>query len=162
MPQLDPTYFVPQLFWLLVTFVLLYLAMSRLALPRVAQVLEARQRKVGEDLARAEKLKAEADEAMAAYSKAMADARGQAQATLQQAAAGIAAEQAKRDAVFATTLAERTRAAEERIAGAKQAALADIRTIALDSASAMAGKLVGGLPPADVAAAVDAALGERR
>jgi F-type H+-transporting ATPase subunit b len=162
MPQLNFADYTPQLFWLAVTFILLYILMSRVALPRVARVLEARERKVSEDLARAEKLKAEADEALAAYNKALTDARSQAQAALQQASAAAAAEQAQRDAAFAATLHERTRAAEERIAAAKHAALADIRTVALDSATAMAGKLVGGLPQADIAAAVDAALGERR
>jgi F-type H+-transporting ATPase subunit b len=162
MPQLNFADYMPQLFWLAVTFIILYLAMSRLALPRVARVLESRERKVSEDLARAEKLKAEADEALAAYNKALTEARSQAQTALQQAGAAAAAEQAKRDAAFAAALTERTRAAEERIASAKQAALSDIRTVALDSATAMANKLVGGLPQADIAAAVDAALAERR
>jgi F-type H+-transporting ATPase subunit b len=162
MPQLNFADFMPQLFWLAVTFIILYLAMARLALPRVARVLEARERKVSEDLARAEKLKAEADEALAAYNKALTDARGRAQAALQQAAAAAADEQAKRDAAFAAALAERTRAAEERIGAAKHSALSEIRGVALDSAGAMVDKLIGGLPPAEIAGAVDAALGERR
>src|SRR5438067_1349833 len=87
------------------------LATIPLALPRVTRVLDARERKVSEDIARAEKLKAEADEALAAYNKALTEARSQAQAELQRAAAAAAAGNAKRDASFAAALAERTRAA---------------------------------------------------
>ncbi len=163
MPQLNFADFAPQLFWLAVTFILLYLAMARLALPRVARVLDERERKLEDDLARAEKLKAEADETLAAYNKALTDARGQAQAELHRAAEAIAAENAKREAALSTALAERTRTAEQGIAAAKQAALADIRTVATDSAAAMVTKLIGAPLPADqVRTAVDAALGGPR
>src|SRR5262249_47157090 len=159
MPQLNFADFAPQLFWLAVTFVLLYLAMSRLALPRVAGVLEGRARKLSDDLAKAEKLKAQADEAMVAYNKALADARGQAQAELQQAAQAIATANAERGAALDKALAEKTRAAEHRIDSAKQAALADIRGIAVDSAVAMVAKLIGSAPsPRQAGAAVDAAI----
>ena len=163
MPQLQFADFAPQLFWLAVTFILLYLAMARLALPRVARVLDERERKLEDDLARAEKLKAEADETLAAYNKALADARGQAQAELHRAAEAIAEENAKREATLSAALAERTRSAEQGITAAKQAALADIRTVATDSAGAMVAKLIGAPLPADqVRAAVDAALGGQR
>lgn len=163
MPQLNFADFAPQLFWLAVTFILLYLAMARLALPRVARVLDERERKLEDDLARAEKLKAEADETLAAYNKALADARGQAQADLQRAAVAIAEENAKREAALAAALADRTRVAEQGIAAAKQAALADIRSVATDSAAAMVEKLIGSPLPADqVRAAVNAALGGQR
>ena len=163
MPQLNFADFAPQLFWLAVTFILLYLAMARLALPRVARVLDERERRLEDDLARAEKLKAEADETLAAYNKALADARGQAQGELQRAAEAIAAENAKREAALSAALSERTRTAEQGIAAAKQAALADIRTVASDSAAAMVTKLIGAPLPADqVRAAVDGALGGQR
>ena len=160
MPQLNFADYAPQLFWLAVTFILLYLAMARMALPRIARVLDERERKVQDDLARAEKLKAEADETLAAYNKALADARGLAQAELQKAAEAIAAENAKRDAALTAMLGERTRAAEQGIAAAKQAALSDIRGVAADSAAAMVAKLIGAPLPADqVRAAVDGAVG---
>ena len=163
MPQLNFADYAPQLFWLAVTFVLLYFAMDRLALPRVARVLDERERKLQDDLARAEKLKAEADETLAAYNKALADARGQAQAMLQRTAEAIAAENAKRDAAMAAALAERTRTAEQGVAAAKQAALADIRGVVADSAASMVAKLIGvPLPAEQVRAAVDGALGGSR
>lgn len=162
MPQLNFADYEPQLVWLAITFVLLYVMMRRWALPKVARVLEERERRIKSDLERAERLKAEADEALAAYRKTLADARAKAQAELRAAAAAAAAEASKREAAFAASMAERSRAAEQRIAEAKRAALADMRTVAAEVAAAMTVKLAGVTAPADdVRAAVDAALAER-
>jgi len=53
MPQLDPTTFVPQLFWLAITFVLLYLAMWKLVIPKIGEILQDRQIRIDNDLERA-------------------------------------------------------------------------------------------------------------
>ena len=73
MPQLDISTFTPQLVWLAIWFVVLYLLMAKLALPRIARAMEARRRRREDDLARAAQLKAEADEASAAYQKTLAE-----------------------------------------------------------------------------------------
>ncbi len=162
MPQLDPTSFSPQLFWLAIAFILLYLLMSRLVLPRVAKVLGQREERIQGNLEKAEKLKAEADAVLAAYQKSMADARAQAHDALAQAAHDIAASTAAREADFAKKLAEQTAAAESRIKASKAEALADIRTIAGDIASAMTSKLTGiSVNSGDAAGSVDAVLKER-
>ena len=75
MPQLDPSTFSPQLFWLVVTFIVLLLLMWRVALPSIAAVLDEREKRIRQDLTRAEKLKVEADEAQAGWQKALATAR---------------------------------------------------------------------------------------
>src|SRR5688572_29157948 len=82
MPAFDPTTFAPQLFWLLVTFVALYAIVSRFVIPRVGEILQQRARVIQDDLDRARSLKAETDAAVAAYEKAMAEARAQAQGHL--------------------------------------------------------------------------------
>lgn len=162
MPQLDVTTFSPQLFWLAISFILLYLLMSRLALPRVAKVLGQREERIQGNLEKAEKLKAEADEVLVAYQKSMADARAQAHAALAAAAAEIAAATAAREADFAKKLAEQTAVAESRIKASKVQALADIRNIAGDIASAMTTKLTGvSVSAGDAAGSVDAVLKER-
>src|SRR3954471_23901059 len=79
MPQFEPSSFPSQIFWLVVTFIALYLVVSRLAVPRIAEVLEQRRRLVQDDIDRAAALKAETDQALAAYEQAMAEARAQAQ-----------------------------------------------------------------------------------
>ena len=78
MPQLDFATFPNQIFWLVVTLVVIYLILSRVALPRIGAVLAERRGAITNDLARAETLKAQAEEAEAAYQKALADARSEA------------------------------------------------------------------------------------
>ena len=78
MPQLDFTTFPNQIFWLVVTLVVIYMVLSRVALPRIASVLAERQGTITNDIAAAEELKERAAEAEAAYDKALADARAEA------------------------------------------------------------------------------------
>jgi len=159
MPQLEFADYAPQLVWLAITFVALYLLMARVALPGIARVLEDRERRIEDDLDRAGRLKAEADGVLAAYNKALAEARGAAQAELQKAAAAAAAEAARRDSAIAAELAAKTRAAEARIAAAKTAALVELRAAAAEVAAAAVVKLIGVEPPGDrIRAAVEAAV----
>lgn len=159
MPQLNFADFPPQLVWLAITFVLLLILMSRVALPRIAGVIEQRDHRIKSDLDRAEKVKADADAALATYQKAMVDARAKAQAELRQGQVAVAAETARREADFAKQLAERTKAAEDSIARAKARALQDLRGVGAEVASSVLGKVAGvSLPAAQVQAAVDAAM----
>src|SRR2546430_560961 len=79
-PPFNSHTFASQLLWLALIFVALYLLMSRVALPRVGSILEARHRHIDADLAEAQRFKDASDAAIAAHEKALADARGRAQA----------------------------------------------------------------------------------
>jgi F-type H+-transporting ATPase subunit b len=155
MPQLEFADFMPQLFWLAVSFILLYVLMSRFALPKVATVLVERDRQIEEDLARAERLKAEADETLRSYDSALAEARHEAQNLHRQVAAEISALAATREQAFATDIGARTREAEERIDAAKHRALADLPLVASEVADTAFRRLTGEAPqPERVTAAV--------
>jgi F-type H+-transporting ATPase subunit b len=162
MPQFDPTYFATQLVWLAITFLALYLLMSKLILPRITSILSQREDRIDGNLQRAESLKEEAAGVLAAYQKAIADARGQAQAALAKAGTDIAAETAAREAEFGKKMADQTATAEARIRAAKTQALNDVRGIAAEVAALMAGKLTGGSVDANsVVGAVDSVMKER-
>ena len=143
MPQFDPNTFLPQLFWLLVTFGLLYVIVGRVLLPRIAGVLEARQERIDDDLDRAAAVKGEAEAVMAAYEKAMADGKAEAQGLLRQAAEEMAAEGAKRHEELAAKLAGEVSAAEARIHDAQAAAVGNIGQVAGEVAQAAIQRLVG-------------------
>lgn len=162
MPQFDPAVFSPLLVWLALTFVALYVLMSRLALPKVAAIIEQRAERIESNLGKAEQLRAEAAGVLAAYEKAIADAKTAAQAELAKVAAEIAAVTAKREAEFGQLLAEQARVAEGRIMATKTEALAQVKVIAADLASGIAAKLTGaGVDQAAVGVAVDVAVKER-
>jgi F-type H+-transporting ATPase subunit b len=162
LPQLNPETYPTQLFWLAVTFGALLVLMSKVALPRVGEVLEARQEKIASDLDKAAGFKAEADAVIAAYEKANAEARASAQKAMAAAAAEADKAGAKRQAELAADLAARTKDAEARIAAAKQTALANVRSAATEAAQAAVARLAGVTVDEGAAAAtVDAVLKER-
>jgi len=148
MPQLDYHTFVPQIVWLAITFVILYILMSRVALPKVHEAIEGRRQRIAGDLGRAAALKDEAEAALAAYRKTLADARAAAQETLRQTGEKLAAEAAERQHQLAATLAEQVAAAERRIAAGRDQALGEIRGIAAEVGGAIVEKLTGAPPSA--------------
>jgi F-type H+-transporting ATPase subunit b len=143
MPQLDVASYLPQLVWLAITFVALYLLMARLALPRIADVLAERSKRREDNLARAEDLQAEAEAAAEAYENVLAEARTTAHGQIVQSseAAKVNAE----DAIHALDqrLAGEIEAAEATIAAARDAALTEAATIAAEAARLAAEKIAG-------------------
>ena len=99
MPQLVIPDYAPQIFWLVVTFVILLALMWSFALPRVGRVLEQRQKHIDDDLSEAEKFKQGAEEAIKAYEASLAEARAKAHQLLAETQAKLdqqAAEQRAR------------------------------------------------------------------
>lgn len=159
MPQFDPAVWPPQLVWLAISFVILYLLMARVALPRVADVLEEREFRINDGLRKAEALKEQAEDAVAAYEKMMADARAKAQEQIRSVRERAAAEAAERNAELTERLTNLIAQSEARIASAREDALANVRTIAVDVAEAVAARLIGKVDTGSVRTAVDAVLG---
>ena len=143
LPQLDPSSYPSQIFWLIVTFALLYWLLSKRALPRVADVLETRQDRIAADLDRAQALRQEAEEAMAQHEKLVADAQARARAELDAANQRIQAEAARQEAELERSLQQQLGEADQRIAAAREAALKALEDVARDSARDAVGRLVG-------------------
>jgi len=161
MPQFDLNTFPPQLVWLAITFVVMYLLMARVALPRVADVLETRQDRIADDLDQADQLKQQAEKVMAEYEAALAEARAEAQAILAKSAADTAAAAERQSAEVTERLGNQANAAAQRIAAAKAEALAELKDVAADLAKAAADRLTGGdVPPTEVDTAVQQAIQE--
>ena len=75
MPQLNPEFFVSQLFWLVVTFSFLFIFLWRISLPRIGNVLEKRERKISEDLTAAKELQIEAEKILETIENQLKQAR---------------------------------------------------------------------------------------
>jgi len=143
MPQLDLSTFPTQLFWLIVSFGLLYLILWRFVLPQVGEVRTSRQIKIGSDLDRAEELKREAESIQAAYEKALAEATAEAQSVHRETAQAIAAERQAKQATLTGELSNEAAKAERRIEGEKQAAMQQLGDVAAGLVQASVERLVG-------------------
>jgi F-type H+-transporting ATPase subunit b len=143
MPQFDPAVWVPQLIWLGITFMALYLLMSRVALPRVSEVLEEREVRINESLRKAERLRLNAEDAIASYEKTIADVRAKAAEEVRAAREEAAAEAAERNAQLNERLVAQISAAEQRINKAREAAIAGLRDVAVTVSGAALERLIG-------------------
>ncbi len=158
-PPFQSQTYPSQLFWLAVTFIALYLLMARVALPRIGAILEKRRQHIADDLADAQRLKADSEAALAAYEKALADARGHAQAIAAETHQKLAAEAEERRKTLEAQLHEKLAEAEKTIAATKSAAMANVRDIAIEAAGAIVERLLGSAPPKNaLGSAVDEAL----
>ena len=157
MPQLDISTFPPQLVWLLITFAVLYLVVWKVALPRIVDVRETRQRRIEDDLGKAEALREEAETVLAALEKSHADAAAEAQGIHRDTAQAIGEARGKLQEETAARLAEETSAAEARIAEEQASARSTIPEVAGDVTRAAVQRLIGvDLADAEVQGAVDA------
>lgn len=143
LPQLDATKFAPQVIWLALSFAILYLILSRLALPRISRVLEERQRRIDDGLAKAGSLRDEAARVLAEYEAAINEAQAEAQAIVRGGAAEFAETSAKRQAELAKRLGAEIAEGERHIAEAKDRALAKVHDAAVEIARVASEKLVG-------------------
>jgi len=158
-PPFQKDTFASQMVSLLIAFVALYLIVSRIALPRVGSVLDARQNTIEGDLTEAQKLKDASDAALKAYESELAAARSRAQAigaeTREKLNTASEAERKTLEERLAVKLAE----AEKTIASTREAAMSNVRGIAADAAAAIVQRLTGVLPDGkSVDSAVDASL----
>lgn len=140
-PPFDISTYTSQLFWLAISFTLLYFLLSRWLLPKIGSAIEERRDRIADDLDAAAEMKRQADEAVEAYEKALADARARAQAMAAQAKSEIDQE-IDEEMAEADREAERRQAdAEGRIKTLKAEAIKEVRAIAADAAGALATRL---------------------
>lgn len=155
LPQFDPQWWAGQAFWLALIFLVLYVVLAKVLLPRVGKTIDAREGKIAGDIADARRLKDEAEAQAAAAAAEMADARAQAQRVASDAKAKAAAEAHERQAAEEAKLNARLAAAETEIRSARDQAMGNVKAIAVETAQAIVERLTG---QAASAADVEAAL----
>jgi F-type H+-transporting ATPase subunit b len=157
-PPFNKETFASQLVWFAIFFIALYVLIGRFAIPRIGGIIEARRSRVEGDLAEANRLKEQSDAALKAYEKSLADARARAQALASETRDKLNAEAEEARRRLEAELNARLAKAEEIIAATKTAAMANVRDIAVDTATAIVQRLIGTAPagPAVEAAVADA------
>jgi F-type H+-transporting ATPase subunit b len=157
-PPFQSQHFPSQLLWLAVTFVLLYVLMSRIALPRIGAIFAERSKRIADDLAAAHNFKERSEAASTAYQKALADARARAHSIAAETREKQAAEAEASNKRLETQLHERLAAAEQSIAATRTAAMRNVGNIAAETAAAIVERLIGKTPSQqEVAAALGGA-----
>lgn len=143
LPQLQFEHWGGQIVWLLLIFAVLFAVLSKVLLPRVSGAIETRGAKIAGDIADARRLKDEAEVQARAAAAEVAEARAKAQKTAADAKAVASAAAAERQAKEEAVLAEKLAAAETRIQVARDEAMAHVREVASETASAIVEKLTG-------------------
>jgi F-type H+-transporting ATPase subunit b len=146
-PPFDPVNFTPMLIWLSLSFGLLYLLMSKIALPRVKSILHTRADKITKDIGEANAFRAQSEEAAAALDKTTAEARAKAQALAHETQARLHAESEANRLALEAELSARLAASEAQILETKAKAMGNVEAIASEAAAAIVQRITG--RPAD-------------
>ncbi len=149
MPQLDFSTYASQIFWLFVSFGLLYWLVARKAIPAIGGAIEHRRARIADDLDEARRLKERAEQALADYESTLGDARARAQATVAEHKARIAAELDAERQRLEAELAEKIARAEAETKRAKDKALQEIGGVIGDLAGEIVARISGDKPPAE-------------
>lgn len=144
MPQLDFSTFPNQIFWLVVTIIAIYFVLSKIALPRIGEVLSDRQDTIEHDIARAEELKQKADQAEEAYNKALADARIEANNIINDTKAEIKAELNAKIAEADIEISKRAKESEIKLKEIREKAQSSILEVAGEIALSIVRKVAPG------------------
>lgn len=142
-PPMDAHSFPSQIFWLVIFFALLYLLMSKVALPKMERVLGNRRQAIEADLSRASALKNETEAALQSYEKALADARAHAQGIAAETRGRMNAEMDAERGALEKTLAAKLADAEARISASKAQSLKDVNEVAAETAAEIVAALTG-------------------
>ena len=146
MPQLDIYAFSPQIFWLVVTFIILYVLMAKVALPRIGNILEQRQARINDNIDMAQRLRDESKIDAETYEKTINLANEKARKSMHDTINEAVREASRQNEEINTKLAQEFKAAEEKIAATKASAIDSINEAASNVASEAIVKLIGEYP----------------
>jgi F-type H+-transporting ATPase subunit b len=161
MPQITqlPYIFASQLFWLAIVFGTIFFVIGRGMLPKIQSAVDAREKKIAEDLERAQAARAGADETEAAWRARMDAARAEAARLAQEAKQESARQTEARVKAAADKISLKVEKAEAKIRAAAVAARAEIEAVAAEATREMVARLTGiKVDAKDAASAVKAEL----
>ena len=159
-PPFDASTFPSQIFWLVISFTILYVVLSRVILPKLGGVIEQRKGRIAADIDEAARLKAEADDALVEMEKQLAKARADARAKAELTRSEIDAKIAEASATKAAELDVKLTEAEDRIEAMKSSAMANVSSIATATTSAILSQLGSSATDAEIAASVSKSVSE--
>ncbi len=143
LPQLDPTFFASQTFWLIVIFLFMYIIFSAKSLPTISNAIENRAERIKNDLSSAERVKKEVETVQASYEESLKEAREKSSRMFSEIEEEIKSASEKHAKDFAQKTTDKVNELEKKIASARDKAMEDMGDIAVDVASEAAEKIIG-------------------
>jgi len=148
LPQFEFQHWFGQIVYLIFLFVVLYFLIAKVFAPRMRRVFDERAGTISGAVEAARRVQAEAADQAQAAKREVEEARAASRATAQAAKDRVTAEAAARAAAEEAVVAARIAEAEGAIARTRDAAMANVSTVAADAASAMVQRLTGNAPTA--------------
>ena len=143
MPQLNPEFWAAQVFWLVLIFSILYIAISKVFLPRIINVIENRKLKIVSDIDEAQKLKENAENKLKEYNQIIENSKKEAQKLIRDNKKQLDIELEKKRQKFTQEIERELLDAEQEIKALKKSSLLNINKIATEITSELLKKIIG-------------------
>ena len=143
MPQLNPEFWISQIFWLTLTFGILYIILSKLILPKISSNLELRKSQILENIEAAEKQREESDKKLEEYEKLIANSKNEAKTYFNKAREKILKDVDKKRESLEKEINEEINKVEKEILDLKNKSPEKIRKIAVETSSDLIKQIIG-------------------
>jgi len=143
MPQLNPEFWVSQIFWLIITFGILYIVLSKLVLPKISTNLELRKSQISDNIEAADKQREESESKLKEYDEIISRSKTESKNIFNQARDKALKDIDAKKGVLNKQIDEEIKKAEEEINKLRLEAPAKINKIAIDTSSELIQKLIG-------------------
>ena len=143
MPQLNPEFWFSQIFWLIITFGVLFIVLSKLILPKISANLEARKSQILENIGAAEKQKEASENIIKEYEKIILDSKNEAKNYFNKAREQILKDIDKKRKTLKNEINEEIKKAEKEIVDLKNKSPEKINKIVVETSSDLVKQLIG-------------------
>ena len=143
MPQLNPEFWISQIFWLTITFGILYIVLSKLLLPKISANLELRRLQISDNIEAADKQREESESKLKEYDKIISKSKSEAKNIFSQAREKVSKDIDLKRAVLDKQIDDEIKKTEEEINKFKLEAPAKINKIAIETSSEIVKKFIG-------------------
>ena len=143
MPQLNPEFWVSQIFWLTLTFGILYVFLSKIILPKISANLESRKSEIQENIEAAENQRQKSESKLLEYNKMLSKSKLEAKNIFKNAREKAMKDINSKKEVLDNQINDEIKKAEQEIVLLKKTAPEKINKIAIDTSSELVQKLIG-------------------
>ena len=143
MPQLNPEFWFSQIFWLIITFGIMFILLSKLVLPKISENLEVRKAQISENIEAAEKQREESDKKLKEYDQLILNSKNEAKDYFNKAREKILKDVDKKREILEKEINEEINKAEKEILDLKNKSPEKIRKIAVETSSDLIKQIIG-------------------